>query len=227
MDDLRNMMRMMGSRIGGQSFEPTRDIPSLESKVILVTGAAGGIGRVTATQLARYGRPDSVYVADLPPPDEATKRALVDGITQEAHDNASPKDGKKTETRFLDLDLGSFESIQRCAAEFVAREERLDLLILNAGIIRVATGRTREGYESHFGINYLGHALLIKLLMPVMLRTAEAHGGRPRIVIVSSEGWAMAPKGGVLFEKVRTDCADLVNFSHLLCKSMRLISRGY
>lgn len=210
MGDFRDMMRVMGSRIGGVSFDPARDIPSLANNVILITGAAGDLGRVTATQLAQHGRPDRIYVADLPPKDEAAKKELIDKITKEAYENAKPEDGKKTEICFLDLDLGSFESIRRCATEFLAREKRLDILMLNAGIMRVATGITKEGYESHFGINYVGHALLIKLLMPLVLRTAEISSGRPRVVVVSSEGWAMAPKTGILFDKVKTNCEDLV-----------------
>ncbi|KAF3763899.1 hypothetical protein M406DRAFT_51240 [Cryphonectria parasitica EP155] len=187
------------------SFEPARDIPSLADRVVLITGAAGDLGRVTATQLAKYGRPARIYVADLPPRDEGGREA-VEG-------------GNKTEIRFLDLDLGSFESVQQCAANFTSKEDRLDLMILNAGIIRVKPGVTKEGYESHFGINYVGHALLTRLLMPVMLRTAkqqqqqQGEGDtttrRGRLVIVSSEGWAMAPKGGILFDKVKSDCADM------------------
>lgn len=215
MGNLRNLARVLYSRPGGAPYNPARDIPSLAGKVILITGAAGDLGRVTATQLARCGRPDRIYVADLPPRDEAGKKQLVDRITQEAYEGIDTKEGKKSEVHFLDLDLGSFESIQRCAAEFLAREERLDILMLNAGIMRVTPGLTREGYESHFGINYVGHALLIKLLMPTVLRTTEAGSGRPRVAIVSSEGWAMAPKGGVLFDKVKTNCADLVSQSML------------
>lgn len=211
MGDFRDMMRVMGSRIGGVSFDPARDIPSLANNVILITGAAGDLGRVTATQLAQHGRPDRIYVADLPPKDEAARKEIVDRITKEAYGSAKPEDGgKQTVICFLDLDLGSFESIQRCATDFLAREQRLDILMLNAGIMRVATGTTREGYESHFGINYIGHALFIKLLMPLVLRTAEVSSGRPRIVVVSSEGWAMAPKTGILFDKIKTSCEDLV-----------------
>ncbi|KAJ4423239.1 hypothetical protein N0V82_002100 [Gnomoniopsis sp. IMI 355080] len=209
MGDFRDIMRVMGSRIGGVSYDPARDIPSLANQVILITGAAGDLGRVTATQLARHGRPHRIYVADLPPRDDAVKKELVDRITKEAYEDATPEDGNKTEIRFLDLDLGSFESIQRCATEFLAQEQRLDILMLNAGIMRVATGLTKEGYECHFGINYVGHSLLLKLLTPVVLRTAEISSGRPRVVIVSSEGWAMAPKGGILFDKVKTKCEDL------------------
>lgn len=78
-------------------------------------------------------------------------------------------------------------------------------------------GMTEEGYELHFGVNYVGHALLAKLLIPVMQQTAERGGGhvlRTRIVIASSEGYAMAPKGGVAFDKLVTNCEDMVRISH-------------
>lgn len=206
------MMKVMGSRVGGVSYDPARDIPSLAGKVILITGGASGLGKETAVQLARHGRPARLYIADLPRRDGAGAQALIDAITQEAstHDDKSDSSDPRTEIRFLELDLGSFSSVRQCAADFVAQEGRLDLLLLNAGIIRIATGVTAEGYESHFGINFVGHALLAKLLVPVVLRTAESHSERPRIAIVASEGWAMAPKSGILFDGLKTDGKGMV-----------------
>lgn len=226
MGETWNMVRvtLMGSRRkarGAVSFEPAQDISSLAGKVVLITGAAGDIGRVTATELARHGRPARIYVADLPPRDESAKKEIVDRITRDAYGESQAKEGDdktKTEIRFLDLDLSSFESTRQCAARFISQENRLDILVLNAGIIRVATGVTKEGHESHFGINYLGHALLVKLLMPMMVRTVEqqqTEGGHShgRLVVVSSEGHMMAPKGGIVFEKLKTDCAGMVRTS--------------
>ncbi|KAK7995130.1 hypothetical protein PG990_013903 [Apiospora arundinis] len=232
MAQLMGMMRvtLFGSRNDaaasgkGASFDPARDIPSLAGKVVLITGAAGDLGRTAAVQLARYGNPTRLYVADLPRgPDE--KEELLGRIEREAYETTEEKgseaksnksssgsrDGGKprTEFRFLDLDLSSLETVRACAAEFLAREERLDVLVLNAGIIRVAAGTTREGYESHFGINYVGHALLSRLLIPTLVRTAEQLHSDARIVVVSSEGHAMAPKGGIQFDKVKTLCAKM------------------
>ncbi|RYP09150.1 hypothetical protein DL765_008541 [Monosporascus sp. GIB2] len=164
---------------GATAFVPARDIPSLVGKVVLITGAAGDLGRQTAIELARYGRPARIYVADLPRDDD-TKKALVRQITYEAYgDSQSDMDvaGPHTEIRFLELDLSSLDNVRKCAADFVAQEKRLDILILNAGIIRVRPGVTREGYEIHFGINYLGHALLSRLLVPKMLLTAQQQPG--------------------------------------------------
>ncbi|KAH7180154.1 hypothetical protein DER46DRAFT_631141 [Fusarium sp. MPI-SDFR-AT-0072] len=75
--------------------------------------------------------------------------------------------------------------------------ERLNLLFLNAGVIGVSAGLTEDGYKYQFGVNHLGHALLAKLLLPVLIRTAEP--GRDVRVI-----W-----GGVDFNTLKTDAKDL------------------
>lgn len=224
MGQLRQMARvtLFGSKKNaGVAFEVTNDIPSLEGQVILITGGAGGMGRETAVALARHGRPAKIYIADLPLSDAGAKQKLVDSIKEEAYRGLSSRDekGPLTEIRFLDLNLGSHESTRRCAAEFVAQETRLDILILNAGILRMPPGVTSDGYEMHFGINYLGHVLMAKLLTPILLRTAEirrqaagAGQGHSRLVIIASEGYAMAPKGGIVFDKLKTDCSDMVRY---------------
>ncbi|KAK8029727.1 alcohol dehydrogenase Bli-4 [Apiospora rasikravindrae] len=231
MAQLMEMMRvtLFGSRNdasgskGAPSFDPSRDIASLAGKVVLVTGAAGDLGRTTAVQLARYGRPARIYVADLPR-DGPEEDKILRRIEHEAYGTgdaeAESKSGKaggggggdddnatRTEFRYLSLDLGSLKSVRACAAGFIAREERLDILILNAGIIRVAPGTTADGYEAHFGINYLGHALLARLLVPTLVRTAEQSDAR--VVVVSSEGHTMAPKGGIQFDALKGTCAEM------------------
>lgn len=212
MSEFREMARvtLFGSANSskGATFEPARDIPSLAGKVILITGAAGDLGRNTAIQLARYGRPARIYIADLPLDNEA-KSALGLRITQEAYGD-EPGKQTRTEIRYLDLDLSSLKSVRQCAADFVAQEKRLDILYLNAGIIRVAPGVTTDGYERHFGINYVGHALLSRLLMSTMVRTAKQQPD-VRIVVVSSEGHLNTPKGGIDFSKLKTNGADIVS----------------
>ncbi|KAL2844021.1 hypothetical protein BJX68DRAFT_152574 [Aspergillus pseudodeflectus] len=203
------------SRIDTPAFDPARDIPSLAGKTILITGAAGDLGRQTAIDLIRHGKPELVYVADLPR-SEDEKRAVLDGIHHDVYGHEHSRDpaGDKTRVRYLDLDLGSFESVRQCARGFLDENQRLDVLICNAGIIRMTPGTTADGYEAHFGINYLGHALLVRLLAPVLLRTAEREpeagpAADARIVLVSSEGHVFAPEGGVEFDAVKTDCAKM------------------
>jgi retinol dehydrogenase 12 len=73
---------------------------------------------------------------------------------------------------------------------------------------------TADGYEVHFGVNYLGHALLTKLLLPLLQKTThfpDVEKGDVRVVNVSSTaGWNLAPrsKDGIDLEKEKTDMAD-------------------
>ena len=80
----------------------------------------------------------------------------------------------------LTLDLGDFASIHRCAAEFLARDLPLHLLINNAGLAG-QRGITVSGFELAFGVNHLGHFLLTNLLLDRMRESAPA-----RIVTVAS-----------------------------------------
>lgn len=105
----------------------------------------------------------------------------------------------------LHLDLSSFGSISAAVQQFTAASSRLDLLINSAGIMATSPGSTAEGYELQFGTNYMGHALLTKLLLPVLLSTAEARESDVRIVNVSSEGHILAPGAGILFDKSQLD----------------------
>ncbi|KAF7332363.1 Retinol dehydrogenase 13 [Mycena kentingensis (nom. inval.)] len=184
------------SNNGGIPFNPATDIPSLEDKVILVTGGAGGVGRESVLEFARHN-PKHVYVADLPQKDNGA--ALLEGI------RASVPDASVS---FLPLDLGSFDAIQKMV-EALKNTERLDICLLNAGVMPVKPSTTKEGYETAFGINYLGHCLLARLLMPKLLHTATLPGADVRLVFVSSEGHKMAPKGGIQFGKLKTPCQEL------------------
>ena len=65
-------------------------------------------------------------------------------------------------------------------------------------------GLTKDGYEIQFGTNHLGHALLIKLLLPTMLHTAEQPGADVRIVSNTSLGFKGHPKNGIDFPNLRT-----------------------
>jgi retinol dehydrogenase-12 len=82
---------------------------------------------------------------------------------------------------------------------------RLDVLILNAGIMAIPPGTTSDGYESQVGTNYLGHALLMHILLPTLLKTAELTRNDSRIVVLSSVAHSWTPKGGIAFESLKTN----------------------
>jgi NAD(P)-dependent dehydrogenase (short-subunit alcohol dehydrogenase family) len=80
-----------------------------------------------------------------------------------------------------------------------------DILMLNAGIMAAPPGLTKEGYELQMGTNHMGHALLTKLLLPVLDKTAkgDAHSD-VRIVSLSSAGHKLTAKGGIQLDTLKT-----------------------
>jgi NAD(P)-dependent dehydrogenase (short-subunit alcohol dehydrogenase family) len=106
---------------------------------------------------------------------------------------------------FLPCDLASLASVKAAAEQFVAAADRLDVLICNAGIMAVPRGVTQDGYEVQFGTNHLGHALLVKTLLPTLRRTAAAPGADVRVVTLTSLGFRLHPKGGIHFDTLRSE----------------------
>jgi NAD(P)-dependent dehydrogenase (short-subunit alcohol dehydrogenase family) len=87
----------------------------------------------------------------------------------------------------------------------LAEEDRLDVLICNAGLAMSPPALTKDGYELLFGTNHIGHALLIKKLLPTLQRTAAAPNSDVRIVVVSSQIIGFTPAGGIDFTALRSD----------------------
>ncbi len=85
------------------------------------------------------------------------------------------------ELEILPLDLCHLRSVREAAAQFLARHDRLDLLINNAGIMAVPAGRTEDGFERQLGTNHLGHFALTGLLLERLLETPDS-----RVVTISS-----------------------------------------
>ncbi|KAF3360644.1 Histone H2A [Verticillium dahliae VDG1] len=178
------------------SFNPDKDIPDLSGRVILVTGGNIGIGKETVLQLSKH-KPARIYLAART---ESKAQAAIDEIRKTVP-NAAP-------ISFLSLDLTSFDSIKKAAAEFLSKEDRLDILINNAGIMATPNGTTKEGYEIQFGTNHVGHALLTNLLLPTLKRTAAATSPPRdvRIVNISSLLENTAPPTNPYdFAKLKTD----------------------
>jgi NAD(P)-dependent dehydrogenase (short-subunit alcohol dehydrogenase family) len=104
---------------------------------------------------------------------------------------------------FVPCDLASFASIDEAGKMFASKSQRLDILICNAGIMAVPADLTKDGYEIQFGTNHLGHALLIKHFLPIMLKASEANGDA-RIVSLTLIAFRGVPSGGIVFKNLQT-----------------------
>ncbi|MGK5642007.1 oxidoreductase, partial [Streptomyces sp. URMC 126] len=142
------------------------DMPDQKGRTAVVTGANSGIGFVTSRELARRGA--RVVLACR---DETRGRAAEELLRQQV---------PGADVRLARLDLADLASVRSFAAELP--EERLDLLVANAGVMALPRRRTVDGFEMQFGTNHLGHFALAGLLLP---RMRDAGYGA-RVVTVSS-----------------------------------------
>ncbi len=138
----------------------------LEGRTFLVTGANTGIGRATALSLAERG--GRVRLAC-----RSRER------TQPVIDQIAAVGGPAAE--FVALDLDDLDSVRSCATRILDGNERLDVLIANAGV-GGQRGLTTQGFERAFGVNHLGHFLLTTLLLDALRASAPS-----RVVVVASD----------------------------------------
>ncbi|KAJ3273739.1 hypothetical protein HDV01_004018 [Terramyces sp. JEL0728] len=161
-------------------------IPALDNLVYVVTGGNTGIGYVTCRELARQGA--TVFMAS-----RSKDRAL------EAIENIKKETGKTVE--FLQLDLQDLKQVSGAAETFLKLNKPVDCLINNAGIMACPFALTKDGLESQFGTNHVGHFLFTKELMPAILKA-----NNPRIVNVSSAYHKKAPlPEGVRFDQINNE----------------------
>ncbi|MEW6443267.1 MAG: SDR family oxidoreductase [bacterium] len=153
----------------------------MESRVALVTGATSGIGKQTASELARQGFTVALGCRD-PQRGEAARREIA-------------AEAGSQRVSVLPVDLASLGSVRRAAAAFAGSFERLDVLVNNAGIFTMRQHLTEDGFEAQFGVNHLGHFLLTLELLDLLKRSAPS-----RVVVVSS---AMHKGGRIDFDTFR------------------------
>ena len=138
----------------------------LDGKTCLVTGANSGIGKETAKALAQM-KADVVMVCRNKEKGEAARQEIE----------------KKTENASVDLllcDLSSLAEVRTLAAEVRNRYGKLNVLVNNAGLFSLS-GKTKDGFERTFAVDYLAPFLLTNLLLELLKSSAPS-----RIVNVSS-----------------------------------------
>ncbi|TFK68054.1 NAD(P)-binding protein [Pluteus cervinus] len=188
----------MGGVMSGlsEAFPPkpeftAQDVPDLNGKVMVVTGGNTGIGKETVKALLQ--RNARVYLAGRS--QEKCEAAISDLKRQTGN-----------EAIFLELDLSDLKSVKAAATEFQRKETHLHSLFNNAGVMGPPVGElTAQGYDLQFGTNVLGHFYFTKLLLPTLLKTAQAEPVfKARVVNTSSGGHLM---GSLDFNTFRTSPA--------------------
>lgn len=160
---------------------------------MLTTEATGnaGLGKEAALQLAKHN-PSRIFIGS-----RSEKKAQVTIAEIVA---AVPT----AQLSAIQMDLASLASVAKAAIQIMAMTPRLDILMNNAGIMAVPAQCTVNGYEIQFGTNYVGHALLTKLLLPMMLETAKDPSSDVRVINLTPHSHARAPEGGINFPKLHS-----------------------
>ena len=161
-----------------------KDVPDQTGKTIFITGANTGIGFAAAEVFAGKGARVLLGCRNA----EKGKAALAH--IAEAHPDA--------EVELVEIDLSDLASVRKAAAA-VAQEPRLDVLVNNAGVMWNPKTITKDGFESQFGINHLGHFALTGLLLPKLEATPDS-----RIVTVSSTGHRLG-NGDLFWDDINAD----------------------
>jgi NAD(P)-dependent dehydrogenase (short-subunit alcohol dehydrogenase family) len=159
-------MRGMSTFGSTSTTDDVLDGVDLTDVNVVITGTSAGLGVETARAVAARGATVVGVVRDV---DKARRNLDEAGATG---------------VDLYQADLASLASIRAFADTFLADgHDRIDVLIGNAGIMACPQGTTADGFELQFGTNHLGHFLLVKRLLPLLLTGPPA-----RVVMLSSAG---------------------------------------
>jgi NAD(P)-dependent dehydrogenase (short-subunit alcohol dehydrogenase family) len=150
-----------------------KTVPSQNGKIAIVTGANIGLGFETSKALARKGVEVIMACRNMEKAEDAKASILAEN--------------PNARLTLMTLDLNDFASVKSFASSFKEKHSKLDFLINNAGIMMPPFQKTKDGFESQFGVNYLSHFLLTGLLIDVLKETKDS-----RVITLSS----MAHKWG-------------------------------
>ncbi|KAH8748450.1 hypothetical protein F5883DRAFT_582624 [Diaporthe sp. PMI_573] len=141
----------------------------LHDKVIVITGTSSGLGIETVRALSVTGARLFLTARNLAKAEEA-----LSGIFDPSR------------MELVEMDQESLESVRLAANKILAKTDKVNILINNAGIMAVQTRQlTKDGHELQFGTNHLSHFLFFELLKPALL-AATTPDFHTRVVAVSS-----------------------------------------
>ncbi len=153
-------------------ISPLPDDVRIDGKTCLVTGANSGLGRAAAIDLARRG--GNMILACRP------GHAETSGEIMRLSGSGS--------VELIEVDLADLRSVHRFCDELSRRKIRIDIALLNAGLMSRRSRKTPQGYEVMFAVHFLAKRVMIdRLLKDGVIRPSRKAGETPRIVIIASE----------------------------------------
>ena len=158
-----------------QKRNPPQEVDvSFAGKTIIVTGASSGLGYETALKFAQKGASTLILAVRNVKKGEAAKSSI----------EAATGQSSSTTIEIWELEMVDYESVKRFAKRAEGLE-KLDIAVLNAGVLSKEFRKEKYGFESTLQINTLSTTLLALLLLPTLRRSKTADH-IPVLEIVSS-----------------------------------------
>ncbi len=162
--DLRNLKQ--------PGIDPLADDIRIDGKTCLVTGANSGLGHAAAVELARRG--GNMILACRPGHPETVgeiRRLSGSGAVE-----------------LIEVELSDLRSVHRCCDELQRRGVRIDIALMNAGVMSRRSQKTPQGYEVMFAVHFLANRVMIdRWLADGVIGPSSRAGETPRIVFVASD----------------------------------------
>ncbi|CAB4883301.1 MAG: SDR family NAD(P)-dependent oxidoreductase [Actinobacteria bacterium] len=143
-------------------------LPDATGREVVITGASAGLGRAAARMCAEAGASVTMVSRD---------RGRAEGALAEVR--AASTGG---EVRFEECDMSILSDVRRLAAVLDASLQRVDALVLNAGVLLHERTKTADGIETAWATNVVGPYLLEELLL------SQLQAAKGRVVMVTSGG---------------------------------------
>jgi dehydrogenase/reductase SDR family protein 12 len=160
------------------SWDPADLDVDMSGKTCIVTGANSGLGFAVTERLAELGASVTMVVRNRDRGQQA-RNTIIDRT-------------RNPDIQLQVVDISSLAAVRQFVADFQQREDRLDVLINNAGVLLDQRQLSADGIEMTFATNILGPFLLTNALIPLMKHSAPA-----RVILVSS--------GGMYLQKLKVD----------------------
>ncbi|KAF5672287.1 oxidoreductase bli mitochondrial [Fusarium heterosporum] len=178
---------MLGS---GNTFDPNTDIPDLSGKVFVVTGGSAGIGYGISAHILQHN----------------CEKLYLLGKKQHHLDEAAEglkKYGDISRVEFIQVELEDLHQTDEVAKKLASELQRLDALILNAGLGVGPYGETKDGIDSHMQVNVFAQHHLAMTLLPKLIDTPDS-----RLCLQASDMHRAAP-GDIKFTDLQEINRDI------------------
>ncbi|KAI1768389.1 NAD(P)-binding protein [Hypoxylon sp. FL1150] len=169
-----NIEIMFGS---SNTFDPNTDIPDLSGKVFVVTGGSAGIGFGISAHILQHNCAKLYLLGKKEEHLAEAKEGLM-------------KYGDVSRVEFIQCELEDLRATDKVARSLDANLERLDALVLNAGLGVGKYGETKDGLDSHMQVNVIAQHHLARILLPKLIATKDS-----RLCFQSSEVHRMGTSG--------------------------------